>query len=88
MDGLPTKKQVYAFAYDPNDAKVMFVSLKDGIFLSQDEGRRWSLLKQSPKAVRALLFGQKGSRKIFVGTKDGRIFISKDQGHAWRLQNR
>jgi len=87
VDGLPTQKEVDAYAFDPNDAKVMLVGLKDGIFLSSDEGRRWSLLKQSPKKVRALLFDPKGSGKIFAGTKDGRIYISKDRGRTWRLQN-
>ena len=88
MDGLPTRKEVFAFAYDPKDPKHLFVGLRDGIVLSQDEGRQWALLKQSPKGVRAILFHPKDSGKIFAGAGDGKIFISKDRGRTWRLQNR
>ena len=88
VDGLSTRNEVYGFAYEPKDPKHMFVALRDGIFLSKDEGRQWSLLKQSPKGARALLFDPKGSGKIFAGTKDGRIYISKDRGRTWRLPNR
>ncbi len=86
MDGLPTKKEVYTFAYDPNDPKMMYVSLNDGVFLSKDEGRQWSLLKKSPKGVRAILFHPKDSKKVLAGTGNGRIFFSKDRGYSWILQ--
>jgi ligand-binding sensor domain-containing protein len=88
VDGLSTQNEIDAFAYDPKDPKTMFVGLKEGIFLSKNENRQWSLLKQSPKGVRALLFDPKGSGKIFAGTKDGRIYISNDRGRIWRLKNR
>jgi len=87
VDGLPTQTEVDAFAYDPKDPKNMFVGLKEGIFLSKNEGRQWSLLKKSPKGARAIVFDPKGSAKIFAGTQDGRIFMSKDRGRTWRLQN-
>lgn len=88
VDGLSAKMRVDAFAYDLKNPKIMYAGLHVGIFLSNDEGHRWSLLKQSPKRVRALLFDPKGSGKIFAGTEDGRIFISKDGGLSWKLQNR
>ena len=88
VDGLPTEKTVYAFAYDPNNPKIMYVGLKEGIFLSKDEGGQWLLLKKSPKGVRAILFPPKDSGKIFAGTGDGRIFFSKDRGYTWKVQNK
>jgi photosystem II stability/assembly factor-like uncharacterized protein len=88
VDGLPTEKKVYAYAYDPNNPKIMYVGLKDGISLSKNEGRQWSLVRKSPKGVNAIVFYPKHSEKIFAGAEDGRIFISKDGGHTWKLQNR
>ena len=88
MDGLPTQKKIDAFAYDPKNPKTMFVGLRDGIFLSKNEGRQWSLMKKSPKGISAILLYSKDSEKIFAGTEDGRIFLSKDRGHTWKLQNR
>ena len=82
-----TQKKIDAFAYDPRNPKTMFAALKDGIFMSKDEGRQWSLLKKSPKGVRAILLHPKDSAKIFAGTEDGRIFLSKDGGHSWKLQD-
>jgi photosystem II stability/assembly factor-like uncharacterized protein len=88
VDGLPTQKKIDAFAYNPKNPKTMFVGLGDGIFLSKNEGRQWSLMKKSPKGVRAILLHPKAAEKIFAGTEDGRIFLSTDGGHTWKLQNR
>ena len=88
MGGLPTQKTIYTFAYSPKDPKVMHAALRDGLFLSKDDGGKWSLLEKSPKGAVAIVIHPKDSSKIFVGTGDGKILISKDGGYTWKLQSK
>ena len=88
MSGLPTQKTIYTFAYNPNDPRIMYASLRGGIFLSKDEGKQWALLEEGPKGVVAIAIHPKDSSKIFAATDDGEIFLSKDGGYAWKVQNR
>ena len=86
MGGLPTQKTVYTFAYNPKDPKIMYASLREGLFLSKNAGERWTLLDKSPKGVVAIVIHPTDSSKVFVGTGDGKVFLSKDGGRSWRLQ--
>ena len=88
MGGLPTEKTVYAFGYNPKDPKIMYVSMRDGLYLSRDAGKRWSLLAKSPRGIVAIAVHPEESSKIFVGTSNGKIFLSKDGGNSWSLQNK
>ncbi len=88
MGGLSTKKTVYAFAYNPKDLKILYASVRDGLYLSRDEGKQWSLLAKSPRGIVAIAVHPKNSSKIFVGTGNGKIFLSKDGGISWSLQNK
>jgi hypothetical protein len=88
VGGLPTQKTVYAFAYNPKDPKIMYASVRDGLYLSRDEGKQWSLLGKSPRGIVAIAVHPRDSSKIFVGTGDGKIFLSKDRGNSWGLQNK
>lgn len=88
MGGLPTKKTIHAFAYSPKDPKIMYASLRNGLFLSKDEGNRWSLLEKSPREIVSIIIDPKDSSKIFVGTGEGKIFLTKDAGRSWDLKNR
>jgi len=88
VGGLPTEKTVYAFGYNPKDPKIMYVSMRDGLYLSRDAGKRWSLLAKSPRGIVAIAVHPEESSKIFVGTGEGKIFLSKDGGNSWRVQNK
>ena len=46
------------------------------------------LLDKSPKGIVTIVIHPKDSSKIFVGTGDGKTFLSKDGGNTWRLQNK
>ncbi len=46
------------------------------------------LLDKSPKGIVTIVIHPKDSSKIFVGTGDGKIFLSKDRGNSWGLQNK
>jgi len=88
VGGLPTEKTVYAFGYNPKDPRIMYVSMRDGLYLSRDAGKRWSLLAKSPKGIVAIAVQPEESSKIFVGTGNGKIFLSKNEGNSWSLQNK
>lgn len=88
MDGLPTQKTVYAFAYNPKNPKTMYAALREGLFSSDDEGQRWSRLKSGPKGTVALAIDPKDSAKIFTANAKGKIFLSKDGGQSWKSQNK
>jgi len=88
VGGLPTEKTVYAFGYNPKDPKIMYVSMRDGLYQSRDAGKRWSLLAKSPRGIVAIAVHPAESSKIFVGTGNGSIFLSEDGGNSWSLQNK
>jgi photosystem II stability/assembly factor-like uncharacterized protein len=88
VGGLPTQKTVYAFAYEPKNPTILYASLREGLYLSKDEGKRWTLLDKSPKTVVAIAIDAKDTSRIFVATADGRIFLSQDSGHSWQLRNK
>ncbi len=66
----------------------MYASVRNGLYLSRDEGKQWSLLGKSPRGIVAIAVHPRDSSKIFVGTGDGKIFLSKDGGNSWGLQNK
>jgi len=66
----------------------MYVSMRDGLYLSRNAGKRWSLLAKSPRGIVAIAVHPEESSKIFVGTGIGKIFLSKDGGNSWSLQNK
>ncbi|MFQ5684141.1 MAG: WD40/YVTN/BNR-like repeat-containing protein [Candidatus Binatia bacterium] len=88
MSGLPTQKTVYAFAYNPKDPKIMYAAVRDGLYLSSDEGKQWSLLAKSPRGIVAIAVHPSDPSKILVGTGNGKIYRSKDGGETWGLRNR
>ncbi len=88
MDGLPTQKTVYAFAYNPRNPKMMYVALREGLFFSDDEGKRWKRLNTGPKGLVSLAIHPKDPAKILAGNARGKIFVSKDSGRTWRSQGK
>lgn len=88
MDGLPTQKTVYAFAYNPKNPKMMYAALREGLFSSDDEGKRWSHLKTGPKGTVALAIDPKDPAKIFAGKAQGKVFLSIDSGRTWKPQSK
>ena len=66
----------------------MYASVREGLYLTKDEGKQWSLLDKSPRGIVAIAVHPSDPSKIFVGTGDGKIFLSKDGGNSWGLQNK
>lgn len=82
MGGLPTGT-VNGFAVDPTNPKVMYVAMRDGVFRSDDAGRRWTLTSGSPKNAAAVAVNPRRSTEVSVATTEGGIFISRNEGQTW-----
>jgi hypothetical protein len=77
VGGLPTGT-VNAFAVDPTNLKVMYVAMRDGVFRSDDAGRRWTLTTGSRKNAAAVAVNPRRSTEVYVATTAGGIFISRN----------
>ena len=82
MGGLPTGT-VNGFAVDPSNANVMYVGMRDGIFLSPNGGGRWAPAVGGPKNVSAITVNPKKPNEVYVATMDGSIVRSVDGGVYW-----
>ena len=82
MGGLPTST-VNGFAVDPSNATLMFVAMREGIFRSDDGGRRWTAVANGPKNVAAIAVNPKKPSEVYAATMDGSIFRSTDKGEQW-----
>ena len=83
MGGLPTKQPIAAFASDPTLKPVMFAALPDGLWTSRDGGTTWRRLPKAPGGITALAVHPTNSNMAFAGTREGRMFITKDGGTSW-----
>ncbi|HWP22980.1 MAG TPA: hypothetical protein VNM15_02190 [Candidatus Binatia bacterium] len=86
MGGLPTNRTVNGFAVNPEDSKIMFVAMRDGLFKSTNAGASWKVVGNELKNVAAIAINPKQPNEIFVSTIDGRIFVSADAGMKWKKQ--
>ena len=82
MGGLPTGT-VSGFAVDPTNPKAMYVAMRDGVFRTDDAGRRWTLPTGSPKNSAAVAVHPRRSAEVYAATTAGDIFISRNGGQTW-----
>lgn len=76
------------FAVDPQDPKVMYVAMRDGLFKSSDGGETWRPLGKELKNLAAVAVNPRKSNQVYASTADGMIFLSEDRGHSWRPQSK
>jgi photosystem II stability/assembly factor-like uncharacterized protein len=86
VGGLPTNRTVNGFAVDPENPKIMFVAMRDGLFKSTDAGASWKRVENEIKNVAAVAVNPKKQTEIFVSTTDGTIYLSADRGMKWEKQ--
>ena len=86
MGGLPTNRTVNGFAVDPENPKVMFVAMRDGLFKSTDAGESWKRVGNELKNLAAITINPKKAKEMVVSASDGTIFMSADRGVIWRRQ--
>ena len=86
MGGLPTQKTVNGFVVNPEDPKIMFVAMRDGLFKSTDAGASWKGIGNELKNLAAVAINPKKSSEVYVATMDGTIYVSADAGVKWQKQ--
>lgn len=87
MGGLPTNRTVNGFAVDPENAKTMFVAMKDGLFKSSDAGESWKRAGDDLKSLAAVTVNPKNSSEMYLSTMDGTIYVSADAGMKWKKRS-
>ena len=86
MGGLPTNRTVNGFAVNPEDPKIMFVAMRDGLFKSADAGASWKSVGNELKNLAAITISPKKLNEVYVATMDGTIYKSDDAGMKWKKQ--
>ena len=87
MGGLPANRTVNGFAVDPDNPKVMYVAIRDGLFKSADAGDSWKPLGKGLKNSAAVTVNPRKTSEVYAATLDGIIFKSTNGGATWARQN-
>ena len=83
MGGLPTNRTVYGFAVNPENPKIMYVAMRDGLFVSVDGGEKWARVGTGLKNMAAVAVNPKRPDEVYAATANGTIFRSSDGGVRW-----
>jgi photosystem II stability/assembly factor-like uncharacterized protein len=86
VGGLPTNRTVNGFALSPEDPKIMFVAMRDGLFKSTDAGASWKSVGSELKNLAAVTTNPKKPNEMYLSTMDGTIYVSADAGMKWKKQ--
>ena len=86
MGSLPANRTVNSFAVDPENPKVMYVAMRDGLFKSTDADATWKRVGNEIKNLAAVSINPKNPKEVYVSTVDGAIFVSADAGMKWKKQ--
>ena len=87
MGGLPANRTVNGFAVDPENPKIMYVAMRDGLFKSTDGGEKWKPLGKGLKNLAAVTVNPRKTSELYAATLDGVIFKSANGGMTWERQN-
>ena len=86
MGGLPTNRTVNGFAVNPEDPKIMFVAMRDGLFKSMDAGASWKPVGNDLRNLAAVTINPKKRDEVYVAAMAGTIYVSADAGVKWTKQ--
>ena len=86
MGGLPTNRTVTGFAVDPENSKIMFVAMRDGLFKSIGAGASWKGVGNELKNLAAVTINPKKPSEMYLSTMDGTIYVSAEAGMKWKKQ--
>ncbi len=87
MGGLPANRTVNGFAANPEDPKIMFAAMRDGLFKSTDGGATWSQLEKRLRNPATVTINSKKTNEVYAVTLDGIVFKSSNGGARWERQN-
>ena len=83
MGGLPTRRTVNGFAVSPENPKVMFAAMRDGLFRSTDAGESWRSVGKELKNMAAVAVNPKRAEEVYAASQDGKLHVSTDGGTTW-----
>jgi photosystem II stability/assembly factor-like uncharacterized protein len=86
VGGLPANRTVNGFTVNPQDPKIMFAAMRDGLFKSTDAGASWKSVGNDLKNLAAVTINPKKPNEIYLSTIDGTIYVSADGGMKWKKQ--
>jgi len=86
VGGLPANRTVNGFAVDPDNPKVMYAAMRDGLFKSTDAGETWKPLGKELENLAAVAVNPRRPGEVYVSTTDGVLFKSIDGGTTWKRQ--
>lgn len=86
MGGLPTQRTVNGFAVTPENPKIMYVAMRDGLFQSTDGGERWKPVGSGLRNMASVTVNAKRPLEVYAVTGDGRLYRSADGGKTWDIQ--
>lgn len=87
MGGLPANRTVNGFAVDPQNSKVMYVAMRDGLFKSVDAGKTWNQMGKQLKNLAAITVNPKKTNELYTATLDGVLSKSVNGGVTWERQD-
>ncbi len=85
--GLPANRTVNGFMVDPEEPRIMFVGMRDGLFKSEDAGRTWKATGEDLKNLAAVTVNPRKTSQVYAATMDGVIFRSVDGGIKWERRS-
>jgi photosystem II stability/assembly factor-like uncharacterized protein len=86
VGGLPTRRTVNGFAVNPENPKVMFAAMRDGLFRSADSGESWKSVGKALKNMAAVAINPKRADEVYAASEDGTFYVSTDGGTTWTKQ--
>jgi photosystem II stability/assembly factor-like uncharacterized protein len=86
VGGLPANRTVNGFAVDPENPRVMYVAMRDGLFKSTNAGETWTPLSKDLRNLAAVAVNPKRPGEVYAATVDGVVFKSTDGATTWKRQ--
>lgn len=83
MGGLPTRRTVNGFTVNPENPKVMFAAMRDGVFRSTDAGGTWKPVGTALRNMAAVAINPKRAEEVYAASEDGTLYVSADGGATW-----
>jgi photosystem II stability/assembly factor-like uncharacterized protein len=74
---------VNGFAVNPENPKVMFAAMRDGLFRSADAGESWKAVGKEPKTMAAVAINPRRTDEVYAASEDGKTYVSTDGGTLW-----
>jgi photosystem II stability/assembly factor-like uncharacterized protein len=74
---------VNGFTVNPENPKVMFAAMRDGLFRSADAGESWKAAGKELKNMAAVAINPKRTDEVYAASDDGTLSVSTDGGMTW-----